>query len=162
MADMPPKASPPAPNLIDALVQLSFQVQAVLARAASAHDLSLVQLRLLGVLRDHEPGTLELARHLGLDKSSVTGLVDRAERRGLVQRRPAAQDGRAIRVSATARGRQLTAEVAVEVEREIRALTAGLSAMEQKRLISLAARLLDNQSFEPAETANPASYLHRR
>jgi DNA-binding MarR family transcriptional regulator len=139
---MPSKTAPAELNLVDALVQLSFRVQALLAHTAGAHHLSLVQLRLLGVLRDREPGVLELARYLGLDKSSVTGLVDRAERRGLVQRRPAPHDGRAICVSVTARGRQLTAEVAAEVEREIQALAAGLSAADQKRLIAIALRLL--------------------
>jgi MarR family len=37
---------------------------------------------------DREPGMLELARHLELEKSSLSGLVDRAESRGLVERIP--------------------------------------------------------------------------
>ncbi|GHF33280.1 hypothetical protein FHX82_005262 [Amycolatopsis bartoniae] len=49
---------------------------------AAEHELSVVQLRLLGVLRDRRPGMLELGAHLGLDKSSMTGLVSRAEKRG--------------------------------------------------------------------------------
>src|SRR3954462_10769404 len=71
---------------VDVLVQLSFLVQGVLGRIAAEHDLSLTQVRLLGILRDRRPGMLELARHLGLDKSSMTGLVARAEKRGLVRR----------------------------------------------------------------------------
>jgi DNA-binding MarR family transcriptional regulator len=46
-----------------------------------SRDLSIPATRLLGVLRDREPTMLELAQLLELDKSSVTGLVDRAERR---------------------------------------------------------------------------------
>ncbi len=38
----------------------------------------------------------ELARLLDLDKSSVTGLVDRAERRGLVTRVPSTADRDAL------------------------------------------------------------------
>ena len=46
------------------------------------------------MLRDRTPAMNELARLLGLDKSSISGLVDRAERRGLVIRIPSAEDKR--------------------------------------------------------------------
>src|SRR6201999_1588681 len=71
---------------VDGLAQLSFLIQNTLARRAAAQGLSLIQTRLLGVLRDREPTMNELAALLELDKSSITGLVDRAERRGLVAR----------------------------------------------------------------------------
>ena len=72
-------------GIVDSLVQLSFLVQGVLGSVAARYDLSITQTRLLGVLRDREPGMLELSNFLGLEKSSVTGLIDRAERRGLAQ-----------------------------------------------------------------------------
>jgi len=78
-ADAPGRLSP-----VDGLAQLSFVIQGLLERQAVAHDLTMAQVRLLGVLRDRTPTMLELARLLGLDKSSTTGLVDRAARRGLV------------------------------------------------------------------------------
>ena len=69
---------------------------------------------MLGILRDRTPSMLDLARHLKLGKSSVSGLIDRAEARGLVERQAAPHDGRAIHVGLTAAGRrqakQLTAE----------------------------------------------------
>ena len=70
---------PEDPPLVDSLVQSSFLIQGALRRVAARQDLSVIQMRLLGILRDREPGTLLLSRLLGLDKSSVTGLVDRAE-----------------------------------------------------------------------------------
>ena len=72
-------------GLVDALAQLSFAVQGALGRIAAAHDLSIVQARLLGILRDRRPTITALAAFLQLDKSSVTGLVDRAQERGLVE-----------------------------------------------------------------------------
>jgi DNA-binding MarR family transcriptional regulator len=92
----------------DAVAQLSFAVQTLLGDIAAAHELSITQLRLLGILRDREPAMLDLARHLNLEKSSVTGLIDRAQRRGLVERTTAPHDGRAIHVRLTAEGRRLT------------------------------------------------------
>ncbi|HWE27362.1 MAG TPA: helix-turn-helix domain-containing protein, partial [Polyangia bacterium] len=73
-------------GLVDGLFQLAFLLHSRLARIAASHELSLIQVRLLGILRDREPGMLELARHLELEKSSLSGLIDRAEARGLVER----------------------------------------------------------------------------
>ena len=56
----------------DGLAQLSFLIHAILERRAREQDLSIIQLRLLGVLRDRKPTMNELARLLSLDKSSVT------------------------------------------------------------------------------------------
>src|SRR6516162_3299625 len=92
---------------VDGMAQLSFVIQGMLERRAAEHDLSVIQTRLLGILRDRTPTMNELARFLRLDKSSVTGLVDRAERRGLVTRLPSATDRRAVQVSLTADGRTL-------------------------------------------------------
>lgn len=128
--------------LVDALVQLTFAIQAVLQRVAAAHDVSMIQLRLLGILRDHEPGMRELARYLNLDKSSVSGLVDRAEQRGLMRREPSPDDGRALRVVATPLGRELIEAGAAEIEREVFGLTAGLSEADRRQLLTLIVRIL--------------------
>src|SRR5689334_8342153 len=129
-------------TIVDALVQLSFTVQSILLRIGAAHDISLVQIRLFGVLRDHEPEMMALARYLNLDKSSVTGLIDRAERRGLVQRMPSPEDGRVFRVVATPLGRQITAEVAAEVESAILELVVGLNDTDRQQLIDLVSHIL--------------------
>jgi MarR family transcriptional regulator, lower aerobic nicotinate degradation pathway regulator len=129
-------------NIVDTLVQLSFAVQTVLLRIAAAHDLSLVQMRMFGILRDHRPEMLALARHMNLDKSSVSGLIDRAERRGLVQRIPSPEDGRVFRVSVTPLGRQITAEVASQVESEILELVAGLSDTDRNQLMNIVSLIL--------------------
>lgn len=92
---------------MDALAQLSFAVHAALGSVAASHDLSVTQLRLLGILRDREPGMLEIAHALNLEKSSVTGLIDRAQRRGLVERLEARHDGRAVHVRLTSLGHQI-------------------------------------------------------
>jgi DNA-binding MarR family transcriptional regulator len=128
-------------GLTDALVQLSFLVQSVLGRVATDHGLSITQMRVLGVLRDRKPGMQQLAHHLHLDKSSVSGLIDRAERRGLVRRFATTEDGRAVRVSWTPLGRKIMAEVEKAVNLEIADLVKSLSPREQTQLSRLASRL---------------------
>lgn len=129
-------------TLPDGLVQLSFAVQSAIGRVAEGHDLSLPQVRLLGILRDREPAMLAVATFLNLDKSSVTGLVDRAERRGLVRRTTTAEDRRTVRVALTDRGRRLTQKLGTQVERELSLLVRGLSAVDRRRLLAIASRIV--------------------
>jgi MarR family transcriptional regulator, lower aerobic nicotinate degradation pathway regulator len=129
-------------GIVDALAQLSFVVQGMIARRAAAHDLSMIQTRLLGVLRDREPTMQELARLLGLDKSSVTGLVDRAEKRGLVRRAPSRDDRREIRVSLSASGRRTAKVVGARFQADIVSATASLSVADRARFSRLATRIV--------------------
>ncbi len=132
MSVEPLTAEPLSP--VDALVQLSFQIQGVLSDVAAEYELSIIQFRLLGILRDRQAGMLALGRHLGLDKSSMTGLVSRAEKRGLVQRAPSPHDGRAVLVSLTPLGSRLADQCTAEVGRRITALTARLGDARLARL----------------------------
>lgn len=127
---------------MDALAQLSFLVHNALAEIAGQHDLSIIQTRLLGVLRDRKPTMNALGRLLGLDKSSVSGLVDRAQRRGLVTRTVSAIDRRALQVSITDTGRQLVEQVAARFTERIETLAAGLPDADRQLLSGLAARIV--------------------
>ena len=127
---------------VDGLAQLSFLIQGLLERRAAEHDLSIIQTRLLGVLRDRKPTMNELARFLGLDKSSVTGLVDRAERRGLVTRVPSTTDRRAVLVSLTDEGRSFVSQAAAAFETDVSALLSRLPPRERETLARIVSRLL--------------------
>ena len=113
-----------------------------LAEIAGQHGLSIIQMRLLGVLRDREPTMNALGRLLGLDKSSVSGLVDRAQRRGLVTRTVSATDRRAFQVSLTSTGRQLVEQGAARFIERIEMLAAGLPDTDRQLLSRLAAGIL--------------------
>jgi MarR family transcriptional regulator, lower aerobic nicotinate degradation pathway regulator len=151
-----------APNLTDALVELSFLIGATLTRLAGEYHVSLTQVRLLGILRDREPGIVELADVLELDKSSVSGLVDRAHRRGLVQRAAAnSSDGRAIRVVLTDQGRALANEFAARVTQEVAELVKGLSPAQRQRFAAQAAGIVASSGMRGSLQA-PHAHLHRR
>jgi MarR family transcriptional regulator, lower aerobic nicotinate degradation pathway regulator len=138
-ADRSPDDRPTADlDPVDTVVQLSFAVQELLGEIAAEHDLSITQLRLLGILRDREPAMLDLARHLKLEKSSVTGLIDRAQRRGLVERVPAAHDARAIHVRLTAEGRRVTEHGTAQAYETLSGLLDALPARDRARLSTLA------------------------
>jgi DNA-binding MarR family transcriptional regulator len=127
---------------VDALAQLSFLVYDALDEVADQHDLSIIQTRLLGVLRDREPTMNQLGRLLGLDKSSISGLVDRAQRRGLVTRTVSVNDRRAFHVSITDAGRHLVEQVAARFAERIELSVAPLPDTDRQRLSQLAARVV--------------------
>jgi DNA-binding MarR family transcriptional regulator len=130
-------------DLRDGLVQVSFAVIAVLSRVAAEQDLSLTQLRVLGILRDRQPTMAELATYLGLERSTVSGLIDRAVQRGLVRKATDNADGRSVRVSLTAEARRLTTGVIADIGELMAPMTDRLNPGEQKRLSALLLKVLD-------------------
>ncbi len=131
-------------ELRDSLVQASFAVTAVLSRVAAERDLSLSQLRVLGILRDREPTMAELASYLGLERSTVSGLIDRAVQRGLVHKNTDPTDGRSVRVSLTGEARSLAAGIVAEIGELMAPMTDRLSAAEQTRFTALLAKVNGN------------------
>jgi len=139
----PTATPPPQLTTVDALAQTAFLIQGTLERRAAAdHGFSLVQTRLLGVLRDRQPTINGLARLLGLDKSSVSGLVDRAQRRGLVTRTPSTADRRSVLVSLTPEGRALATEVAGRFAADVATILGPLTPSERATLTGLLSRVL--------------------
>jgi DNA-binding MarR family transcriptional regulator len=127
---------------VDRLTQVSSLVQGTLERRAGEHGISLIQTRLLRILRDRKPTMNELAMLLGLDKSSTSGLVDRAERRGLVCRVPSQIDRRSVRVRLTDQGSGLAQEVSALFAGDIARMLESLSADDRATLDGLLVRLV--------------------
>lgn len=128
---------------MDALVQSSFLIQQMLGEIAAGLDLSVTQARLLGVLRDRDPRMQHLAELLGLSKQSATGLVDRAERRGLVRRVTIpVGDERAVHVTLTDEGRELAEQIGAQVSRRVVRVAADLSEASRQRLSALLSQLV--------------------
>jgi DNA-binding MarR family transcriptional regulator len=117
----------------DGLVQLARLVQGAFARIAERHHLTPVQARLLCVLAQGPRGMTDLARCCGVEKAALTGLVDRAERRGLAERTPVPGDRRALRVTLTDAGRRSAAAFHAEVTAELRRLLLPLAPHDREQ-----------------------------
>jgi DNA-binding MarR family transcriptional regulator len=115
-----------------ALIQLTSVVQAIYARVSERHDLTPVQARLLCVLLAGPRGMAELARCFGVEKAALTGLMDRAERRGLARRSPVPGDRRALQVTLTDAGRQAAAAFHAEVGAELDSLLSALPPQDRE------------------------------
>ena len=76
-------------------------------------DLSPSQFNILNLIGDSVEGVtqIELSRQLIMHRSNVTGLVDRLEKRGLIERQANPNDRRAHQVVLTPSGRKLLAQI---------------------------------------------------
>lgn len=139
----PSTRQPPDPRegLVDTLVTASFVVMAVISRLGAAHDLSLSMVRMLGILRDRRPRMTDLADYLGLEKQTMSGLVARAEKRGLVVRVPNEDDARATDVVLTDEGARLLRQLRAEGRAALGPLVENLDASEQQLARDLLQRL---------------------
>jgi DNA-binding MarR family transcriptional regulator len=133
-------------GVVTGLVRSSFLVNAVYAESGREHGITPQQGQLLCVLMGQPYGMRELGLTLGLAKSSLTGLVDRTERNGLVRRETDPQDARAVRVELTPRGSKLAEAFYAETCRRVEELAAGLDESEQATLAELLGRVVrDNR-----------------
>ncbi|MCF4138156.1 MarR family winged helix-turn-helix transcriptional regulator [Streptomyces sp. NPDC101213] len=104
--------------------------------AAAGHSLTGAQARLLSLLSLEPLPMRKLAVKLKCEPSNVTGIVDRLEARGLVERRPDPADRRVKLAAATDEGRR-TAKDLRENLRFAREPLAGLAEEERLALRGL-------------------------
>jgi DNA-binding MarR family transcriptional regulator len=114
----------------------------VLSAKLAELDLTPVQAHALRLLDPGQPlGMRALADVLYCHASNVTGIVDRLESRGLVERRPGAGDRRVKTLALTAEGAVVRAQV-IELMREPPAALAALSPADTLALRDILARAL--------------------
>jgi len=110
--------------------------------AAGDHSLTGAQARLLSLLSLEPLPMRKLAQKLKCEPSNVTGIVDRLETRGLVERRPDPADRRVKLAAATEDGRRVARSLR-ESLRFAREPLAGLSDEERLALRGLLRRMLE-------------------
>lgn len=142
-ADADPQGGldPLSADIAALVLRLAEQLQASGARVVAEFDLTPAQSQVLLELED-DPPMRGLAQRLGCDASNVTGLTDRLEARGLVQRRPDGQDRRVKRVALTEEGRRVRRQLEARLAKD-RPLVAKLGRSDQRTLHSLLRRALD-------------------
>ena len=129
------------PDVARGLLQLATAVQAIYACVAERHDLTPVQARLLCVLLDGPRGMADLAHCFGVEKAALTGLMDRAERRGLARRSSVPGDRRALQATLTdAAG--AAAAFHAEVGAELSRLVAPLAPADREHFRAALAEII--------------------
>jgi len=125
------------------LTRLWFAQRGHLPALAAEFDLSPVQCHVLYLIEPGQPVPMgRLAETMACDASNVTGLVDRLESRGLIERRPSPEDRRVKVLALTSTGTR----VRTKLQRRMSAAPEQfkrLSPEEQRALARILERLLD-------------------
>jgi DNA-binding MarR family transcriptional regulator len=138
------KSGSPADEAWAVLRQLLSSERRRFLAAASELDLHPAQA---GTLLQMTPGSPipmhELATMLACDNSNVTGIVDRLEARGLVARRPYAQDRRVKHIVLTQAGEDLSTKIRARIAK-VPDVIERLSVADQRLLRDVLRRALEH------------------
>ena len=144
---------------IERLVQqLTRQGQARLAARVGAYGLTLLQyVALLTIARLGPDVTMgEIGEAIHAPASSMTGIVDRLEREGFVERGRHPADRRAVVARITPPGATIVREIEAQRRGELDAVLNGLSDADLRQFIALLSRMLD-RTAAGTEGAPPAT-----
>lgn len=111
-------------------------------------------LALVHVYREGETTMSRLAEYVDVPLNTATGVANRLERRGLVERWRSEQDKRVVSVRITEEGKEQVSSVIENVGTLISGLFENLSADEQQLLIKVIARLPELFAREVAASKN--------
>jgi len=126
------------------LNRISSRLNADLAEELKTIGASLPIWRVLAVLHVAEGRTIgELAVYTVIEQSTLSRIVDRMEKAGLVERRPAAADARVVEVLMTADGRAMFQKIMPIAMNHYRRAVSSLSEAERDTLIGTLHRILD-------------------
>jgi DNA-binding MarR family transcriptional regulator len=127
------------------LVKFFFAQRGYLPSSGGQFELSPIQCHVLHLIEPGRPLPMgRLAETLSCDASNVTGLVDRLESRGLVERRPSTVDRRVKVLHLTPVGSQLRAQL-------LKRMAGGtppfsrLSRHQQRMLVRMLEALVDEK-----------------
>jgi DNA-binding MarR family transcriptional regulator len=136
------RSQTPAMEAWSLLQRIMMSQRSLFFEVASEFDLAPAQMHALKALEPGKPRPMsELAGALRCDNSNVTGIVDRLEDRGLVQRVPSDRDRRVKMLEVTPQGAALRKQLHDRLMRPPEAL-AGLSEEDARTLRDVLARAL--------------------
>lgn len=130
------------------LSRASWAMKQFVDRSLKEAGMNEVSMGFIGVLLElyrADGQTLsELSDKLSLEKSTMTGLIDRMVKAGLVTRETDQSDRRVLRVWLTTRGRNVQTGVARVLGESYQRLTQGVADKEMERLEKLLSHLIEN------------------
>jgi len=138
----PPAGTAAALKLYVVLSRAQLAVSRHADAQVAEHGLTVTEFGILEALYHRGPLLLgEVQRKILVSSGGITYLVDRLEKRGLVERRPCANDRRARYAALTPEGEALIGEIFPEHARALARAMAGLNRAEQETAIALLRKL---------------------
>ena len=113
------------------------------ARLWQLGEITLTQVQVLRALRDRPQTLGKLGQSIGMSPTSVTRVVDRLERRGLVSRRRESDDRRLVQLHLEPAGERLMGEIRVLRGSDLHRAVEAMSGQERSELTAALRRLVE-------------------
>lgn len=138
-------------NILPYLInRLTFRMNRLLNRDLRAHGLGISDWRVLAVLDTAGSATInELAAYAMIEQSTLSRLVMRMEKQGLVKRARTHPDGRTVTVSMTAEGRAIYEKLRALSLAHAERILIGFSEAEKAGLKQAVKRMTRNLDRYP-------------
>jgi DNA-binding MarR family transcriptional regulator len=128
--------------ILEAIVYLSTESRRITKELARRVDLTGPQLTVLKVLEGLGDLSLsDLSDRIRAQNSTVTGIIDRMEREGLVVRTRSTEDRRVVRIKLTEKGARIARDIAVEPMEIFRTALENLSPGEMRDLLKILTKI---------------------
>jgi DNA-binding MarR family transcriptional regulator len=143
---MPSKpAEPDLDLIIESMIYLYSESRRVTRAVAEQYGLTGSQLLVLKMLEPQGQLSLsELSERIRAKNSTVTGIIDRMERDGLVVRRRSGEDRRVVHIELTPRGKKLANDAEADPKQLYRALLEELSPRDAAELERIMSKLVSH------------------
>lgn len=139
----PPSAEAETKELLLAYLDALTLAEPIQARLWQMAELTVTQIAVLRQLRGGPRSSGKLGRAVGLSPTSITRLLDRLERRGLISRRRDSEDRRVVEVHLAPDGDRLLGEIRLLRGSPLHRAVESLSSEERRRLTSGLRRLIE-------------------
>ncbi|MFD3532246.1 MarR family winged helix-turn-helix transcriptional regulator [Streptomyces sp. NPDC058664] len=144
-----PRTDPLTVEVVELIGTVVARYYAEYEQAAAQHSLTGAQARVLGLLSIDPLPMRRIAQKLKCEPSNITGIVDRLEARGLVERRPDPDDRRVKLAVPTEEGRATTRRLRESLD-FAREPLGELTVAERTLLRDLLKRMLGEDPANPS------------
>lgn len=129
-------------QVLEAIIYLYTESRRITKELARRADLTGPQLTVVKLLEQIGDLSLsELSEKIRAQNSTVTGIIDRMEREGLVTRERSKEDRRVVYIKLTAKGQKLAQEIPVEPMEIFRSALLSLSGQEMRDLMRIMTKI---------------------
>lgn len=141
-ATLPPPERPEIDAIVEMIIYLYTESRRLTKGMASGFGLTGPQLTILKLLESFQDLSLStLSERIRAQNSTVTGIVDRMEREGLVRRERSKADRRVVHIRLSEKGARLAREIQVEPMEIFRSALLGLSSADLRDLLRILTKL---------------------
>jgi DNA-binding MarR family transcriptional regulator len=139
---IPSEIKPEVDQVLEAILYLYTESRRITKELARRVELTGPQLTVIKMLQAVGDLSLsELSERIRAQNSTVTGIIDRMEREGLVARSRSKEDRRVVHIQLTEKGARIGREIAVEPMEILRDALDGLSPAESRDLLRILTKI---------------------